>query len=81
MLYFCFSSVNQMKTMFRKYEFIRLNHKNNLGIYGIFISQLFRTNIFPTTRYCYVLVKMGAFYLNGKLCINPQKTLKVGDSF
>lgn len=79
--YFCFSSFKKLKNMLRKYEYSFVKKKISLGLHGAVISQLFRTNIFPTTKYCYALIKMGALCVNGRTCTNPYKILVVGDSF
>lgn len=80
-LHFCFKDLNKLIT-YRNY-ISKLNFKdpNFFGLESVLLNQIFRVNLFPTTRYCYLFIKLGHVYLNGRVCRNPHQLVKVGDTF
>ena len=79
--YYCFSSNTRFKNILKKIEYSF--HKNNLqfGISSLFLDVLFKTNLFPTTRFSYTLIKIGGVFLNDFKELNPYKQLFVFDHF
>lgn len=83
MVHYCFSKPTKLKTLYSRLEKRSgaLYHRKSFGINSILINQLFRTNIFINTRFCYLFIKMGAVEVNGHVCKNPHKPLKLYDTF
>lgn len=81
--HYCFHSKARFKTFYRKYEVQcrRFANSLNFGAHSLLINQLFLTNSFPTTKFCYTLIRLGGVFVNKKICKSPHRLIKVYDSF
>lgn len=81
--YFCLPTINQTKCFLRRHElnyFKMVKDSAFLGMEGNILSIIFRTNLFPTTRFGYALVKLGVVSVNGVSIVSPRKLLQVFDT-
>ena len=82
--YFCLPTLSQTKSFIRKQElsyYKRAAGRIFLGMEWNILNLLFRTNLFPTTKFAYALVKLGGVLVNGESVQNPRAMLRIFDSF
>ena len=49
------------------------------GVSSTLLHMFFRTNLFPTTKFCFALIKMGGVLINSKVVTNPYAPLRTYD--
>ena len=78
-LYYCFSSNQKFKYYLKKVEYNFIKTPLQFGISSLLVEFIFKTNIFPTTRFSYNFIKIGGVLVNNFCVKNPHKSLKVFD--
>lgn len=79
--YFGFNTTKRFRRYVRLYETSYSAYKQeHFGLEGLLPHILFRVGLFPTIRYCYLLIKLGGLELNSKLMNNPYKVMQLYDS-
>lgn len=78
--FYCFKHLSTVRRFLRSIEFNKSTWNYRYGFASMLAHMLFRLNLFPTMKFCYTFIKLGAVQINNKPVTNPFRSVNLFDT-
>lgn len=78
--FYCFKKVSTLRRFLQNIEYRQSQWNYKWGLSSTLVHMFFRTNLFPTMKFCYALINIGGAQINGKIVTSPFKSVNLYDT-